>query len=452
MRWRAYLALAGLLACGAALAQERPVPVVPPPAPAGEPEAVRALRALLGPGTRLTYAAAEVIEPVRGTLRLREVALIQPEGRVTAAELLLDGLRAEAVEEAAARGVVLHGPRGEMRMDALRLAGVSLRHPAGGEAPRPDMVRADALRIEGLTVPGEAPVAIATLVVEEYGAGRPGRARLEGLEIRPAEGGGVDRISLERLELRGLDLAATLTALAGQEVPPPPPGPYSLEAEGLSLRQGGRPVGALGTLRLGGEITADGTESGRLALRDIRVEPFPGLDAWLRRFGYAALLADLTAETRYERGTGRLEIGALSLAAREVGALSLSLDLEGATAEALEAQDLDAMRLRALALRYTDHSLYGRFVREQARQTRQAEPQVRRQLAAQAAAALAAEGEGAALAPVREAILRFLRSEAREVEFVLRPPQPLPLSELPAAAAAGPAELQRLLGLGATAR
>jgi hypothetical protein len=202
-------------------------------------------------------------------------------------------------------------------------------------------------------------------------------------------------------------------------------------------------------------VPSNGPETGRVALRGIRVEPFPGLAEWLERFGYAALIGDLTAETRYDRASGRLEVTSLALAGRDIGALGLSVVLDGVTPEALETQEFGGLSLVSFGLRYIDQSLYERYVRQQARQTRRTEQQVRQTLAQQAGAALAAQGGGgrdaAAVAPIRAAVQRFLRGEAREVEVTAKPPEPVPLLGL-GGIAAGPAEAQRMLGLSATAR
>ncbi len=454
----------GLPRTGEAPAATPPPPAAaqapPTPPPPDEPEAIRTLRRLVGPDTALRYAAAEVTDPASGAVRLREVVLERADGRMAIATLDLDGLTGTGVAEATARDVVVtdpDDPAGALRIDSLRIARLALRAP--GQAPTPDAVSLGALHIEGLSLEGEGAVAIATLSLEDYGTGRPARVALEGLELRRPGGGGpggpVERVSLGRLALRGLDLAATAAALAGEAPPPRPEGAWSLEAEALSLGGAERRLGGLEALQMTGEAPPGGAaETGRLTLRGIQVEPFPGLDAWLQRFGYAALIGDLTAETRYDRAAGRLEVTALSLAGRDIGALGLTLVLDGVTMEALEARDLDSPRLVAFGLRYLDQSLYGRYVRQEAQRTRQTEPQIRQRLAQQAGAALAVPGRdpgAAAIAPIRAAIQRFLRGEAREIEITARPPEPVPLLDM-TGLLGGPVEAQRLLGLSATAR
>jgi len=427
-----------------------PRAVAPPPP--GEPATIGRFRALLGPDTSLTYRSAEVIDPARDGVRLADVVLERPGRRATMEELTLDGLRDDGVAEATARGIVLRDADGGATIARLRLAGLTVRRPPPGEELRPDMLSADLLRIEGLAVAGESEVGIAELVIEDYDPGRAGRLTLSGLDIRAPQAEEVDRVRIARLALRGIDLAASFAALVAKEAPPQPPGSYALEVEGVALAKGDRPLGSLGSLRMGGEAATGGPETGSLALREIRVEPFPGIAEWLRRFGYQALVADLTAEGRYDRATGRLEFTSLSLAGREIGALGLSMVLDGMTPQAAEAQDLQAVRLVSLGLRYVDHSLLGRFIRQQAQEAQQSEQEVREEYAAMAEATLADSGKGGGLEGLRDAVLRFIRGQARELEITARPPQPLSFSDLAAAPPEDATAAQRMLGLSVTAR
>ena len=56
----------------------------------------------------------------------------------------------------------------------------------------------------------------------------------------------------------------------------------------------------------------------------------------------------------------------------------------------------------------------------------------------------------AGLEPVRDAITRYIRGQATQVEIVSRPPQPVALGTL--ATIANPAQAQQMLGITATAR
>jgi len=424
------------------------------PPPPGEPATIGRLRMLLGPDTALTYGKAEVIDPARGSVRLSDVTLERPDGhRITMEELTLDGLREDGVDEATARDVVLREADGGATISRLRLAGLAVRRPPPGEVLKPDMLGFDTLRIERLAATGDSEVGIAELTIEDYGQGRTGRVTLSGLDIRTQEAGMLDRLRVGRLALRGIELAATLAALVEKQTPPQPTGGYALEVEEVALSAGDKPLGSLGSLRMSGEGKGGaGTETGSVALREIRVEPFPGLTDWLQSFGYQALVADLTAESRYDRSTGRLDLTSLSLAARDIGALGFSMVLDGVTPEAAEARDLQAMRLVSLGLRYVDQSLYSRFVQEQARETRQTEKQVRDQHAAMVEAMLTSPAKGGALDGLRDAMLRFIRGEAKELEIAARPPQPLPLAELAGTPPQDATAAQRMLGLSATAR
>ena len=285
--------------------------------------------------------------------------------------------------------------------------------------------------------------------MEDYGAGRIGRVSLSGYDQRAPRSG--HWVATARATLRGLDLAASLAALMAGEAPPRTQGSYGLEVEGVSVRdRGGRSLGGFGTLRVAGEVPATGPEFGSLALRDLRIEPFPGFAEWLRRFGYEAVIADLSAESRFHRESGRLELTSLSLSGREIGALGLSVELDGVTPGAAERGEFKAMRLVSAALRYVDQSLYGRYVRQQAREMRVSEQEARNQQSETAEMMLGVLGKGPGLDAVRQALGRFLRGEAREVEITLRPAAPVAFSEF--GTAPPDAALLGRLGLGASAR
>lgn len=461
-------------------APSAPPPAAPPPVarpapappPADELETVRLFRELLGAEVSLSYAQAESIDPARGAVRLRQVVLERPESRAGIAEMTLDGLTRTGVTELLLRGLVVEetGPDPDrVTIDRLRIAGLSVNRPADGSPPRPDMLSVDAVRIEGLSVAGDTPAALASLTLEDYGPGRHGRVALEGLELRQPGEEPVDRVSLGRLTIRGVDLAALMTALVAREAPPQTTGSAALEAEELVLGQGSRRVGGLAALSLTSESPppgATGVETGRLALRGISVEPFPGLAEWMQRFGYQSLVGDLTADVRVDRAAGRFEIGSLSLAAREIGALGFSVVLEGLSPDDTSPEAMLRARLVSMRLRYLDQSLYGRFVRMQAQQSRRSEQQVREELAGQARALFEAPGAaprgggkgggsaggGGASAEIGAAIQRFLRGQAREIEFSARPARPVPLTELQQAAPGGPDAVQRALGLTVTTR
>lgn len=442
------------------------------PASPEEPDTVRVLRGMLGADTRLGYAGVEVIDPARGAVRLREVALQRPDRSATIAELTLDGLREDGVTEALLRGVVLReagAPAERVTVERVRLAGFRVTRPAAGQAFRPDMLSLDSLRIEGLAGEGATPVAIASLTVEDYARGRPGRLSLEGLEVRRPGEAPVDRVSLGRLAIRGVDMATLFAALVAREAPPRATGTASVEAEDLVLGQGDQRVGAVAAMTLSGESPPEGSagvETGRFALRGISVQPFPGLQEWMQRFGYRELVADLTADVRIDRAAQRVEIAALSLAARDIAALGFSLTLEGLAPGETDPEALQRARLAAMRLRYVDQSLYQRFVRMQAQQTRRTEQQVREDFAGQARAlferppgAPAPRGgapggkggggasAGAATVEIGNAIQRFLLGQAREIEIVAAPARPVPFTDLQAVAPGGPDALQQALGL-----
>ena len=89
------------------------IPAAPPPAPA-LPElpadalpGVARFRALLGTETRLSYRAAEPIDPATGSVRLLGATLTREGGKAEIEELTLDGLAEARIGAASAREVTL---------------------------------------------------------------------------------------------------------------------------------------------------------------------------------------------------------------------------------------------------------------------------------------------------------------------------------------------------------
>ncbi|MBK1662752.1 hypothetical protein, partial [Paracraurococcus ruber] len=365
------------------------------PPPADELPAVARFRALLGADVALAYRSAAPIDPATGSVRLLGATMARGGSTTAVEELTLDGMGEDRIAAASARDITVTGADASVtRMARLELRGLAAPRGAPAEA-----LALDSLRIEALTTEGDPQVAIAEIAIEDYGAGRPGRVTVAGIDVLAPQLGLVDRVRIGRVALRGLDLAATIGAMGTQSAPPRATAAWALEVEEVAATAGDAPAGSLGALRLQGDAPGSGPETGRVALRELRLEPFPGLADWLQRFGYPALVADLTAETRYDRAAGRLEIGSLSLAGREMGVLGLSLTLDGVTPEAAESQDWEQLRLVALSLRYLDQSLYGRAVRDEARRRRLTEARIREQWSSQAAAALTQPGGGPGSGP-----------------------------------------------------
>ena len=256
---------------------------------------------------------------------------------------------------------------------------------------------------------------------------------------------------IARFAMTGVDFGTTIAAIMAQRTPPSLVGRSSVELDGLVFTGGGRPVGGMQELRAAADITrTDGSGTGTLAMRGIRVEPIPMVGEWLTRFGYQAVDADITGESTYDAASGRLEIRDLTIAGREVGSLSFALNMDGMTTERLEANDFSQMRLISLGLRYADASLFRRFVAMQAREARTSEAELREQFAQMVGAALNEPG-AAALDPIRNAVQSFIRGQAQTVEIRLNPPQPLGMEQIQGAPPS-PAEAQRMLGITATAR
>ena len=419
--------------------------------PANEPAAVTRLRGLLGRNVRLSYGNAEALDAAGERVRMTDVVLEQPGKRLAAAEVLISGLRQDGVGEAVIRGVETRDGGVQVRIGTIRLNGLTVPRDPSGAPPQPDQVRVDQLRIEGVEATVDTPLRMRVFAVENWVAGQPARVNLEGFELDRMDAGIADAMRLARLAVTGVDFGTTLAALMRQETPPSLVGRASLELDGLTLTGGGRPVGGLQEARIAADVTrADGSGTGTLAFRGIRVEPVPMIAEWLTRFGYQAIDAEITADTAYDASTGRIEMRDLSVMGREVGTLSFALTMDGMTRERAQAGDVSQLRLIAMGLRYADASLFRRFIGMQAAQTRTPEPQLREQFAQMAGGALTQPG-AAALDPIRDAVQRFIRGQAQTVEIRVNPPQPLSMEQLQGVPPS-PAEAQRMLGITASAR
>lgn len=439
-------------------AAQAPAPSLPAPQatapqaiPADEPAAVTRLRGLLGRDVRLSYGSAEALDPAGEQVRMTAVVLERPGKRATAEEVALSGLREDGVAEATIRGFATEEGGTNVRIASIRLAGLTVPRDPSGAPPEPDKVRLDVLRIEGVEASGRTTMRLATASVENWIAGQPARMALEGLELGGLDGGLVDAMRLARFSMSGMDFGTTLAAVMREQTPPSLVGQAAVELDGLQLSGGGRPVGGLAEMRVAADVVrTDGSGTGSVAFRGIRVEPLPMIADWLTRFGYQAIEGEVTADTAYDAAAGRIEIRDLSIAGREVGTLSFALALDGLTQQQAQVGDFSTMRLISLGLRYADASLFRRFVAMQAAQTRTPEAQLREQYAAMAGGALTQPGE-TALDPIRDAVQRFIRGQAQTVEIRANPPQPVTLEQVQAAPPSA-AEAQRMFGITAEAR
>ncbi len=419
--------------------------------PIDEPTAVGRLRSLLGTDATLAYTGAEVTDPARGTVRLSGVT-ITPRGDqpIRIETLALDDLRDDGLGEADARKVTVRDGNTNVVLERVQLAGLNVRNPAAGQPRTPDLVALDSLRVEGFVLGNTdgSGLRVDQATLEDYGPGRQTRLALGGMTLQIQPNQPVQRVTLRRAVVRGLDIATVATA-ASRNQPPPTAGRIALEVEeAAAIGPGGRSLGGLGSFRVTSDQPENGVGIGSIALRAFRLEPVPGTDVWMQRLGYTSLLFDLTADSRYDPAGGRIDLTSMSLVGRDMGTLSLAFSGDGASTAAMQRGDFAGLRLISAGLRYIDQGLVGRLIGQQARSSNTPEPQLREQYANMAGGALAQP----ALTPVREALQRFIRGQAREVEVTLHPAQPVAIMELQQRPPANPADAAARLGLGAVAR
>lgn len=419
------------------------------PARAQDHPAVQRLRGLLSAQVTLAYHAASPVEGAPEAVRLSGVTLTRGNETVSIATLLLDRLSETGAARVEADGLQGNMASGPLRATNFRLAGLAYTPAPGGAPPLPDAFTLEEITLEGLEVGGPANVTIRRLAIRDYGTGRRTRAEVEGLSVLGIPASPVSDVAIARIATEGLDLATWFTAAVRQEPPPGlHPGQAGLVVEGVELSAAGAVLGGLE--RFSAEVTAEPDQSGTAAigLRGLRVEPGPGTQPFLSMLELPRLDASLTLDADYRSATGRLTIPAFAIGVQQLGATAIALTMDGWTPEAARQQDTSRVRLGAFRLRQVDDGLYERVLRTQAARQGSTPERIRQMHAQMAQATLSApKGEPAGLASLREAVLRFIRGEARTIEVTASPETPVPMPRIEAAGPQGPAAMTRLLNL-----
>lgn len=451
--------------------------------------------------SRLDPATFEV-----GQLELEALRASGPDGRLSLGRLTASGYAPGVLGSATVEGVQFQGAganNGSFRLGRAAVSGLVMPQP--GQDPDPKAFAVTSISIEGAALADpdkNVTVDVGRLAMRDWVPGRLLDFVGEGIAIGAPFGPlGPGHVRLGRVVARGIDAAGTLAAYAdGVQPPDPVPGtPQVFQMEGITAEGGGQPLFTLGRFAADGTMAADGLIGGSMVMEALRVVLPRGTAPWMEAIGYTEIAGGMEM-----RGTMRREGGSLSIAPwrtswDQAGTLSVSSDLLGVpaplpgtpadqdyTAEAM------AIRIAGLSLSWREQGLLGRVIAWQARQQRQPEARIREQWAQMAltmpipgdrppprrAAAppppaavapttdtggkmknFARPGTPAAPAPqaaapaaqdplpaIRQAIASFIR-QPREIEFALRPPQPLSFEAIQRLGAAGPAEAIRQLGI-----
>ena len=418
---------------------------------------VRQLRAMLPAGNTLTFDRAMPIAGLAEGVTLENVVLAHATERTTIGSLTLVGLRPDGVTRLELRDLsapMAGGPpAGAVTIAGLEVTGLAVRRRSAGQRPQPDDVKLSTLRLENFAGPGRPTFAIARLTISDWGIGRRTEGEVTGMNFTSIPDNPIDAFSVTRLATTGLDVASLATAAMQSRAPgPQPPGRQSVALEGVVMRGGGVVLGGLQSLQMEGEADAQGSGTGRLALRGLTMERAPLTAAFFDTVGLDRVDASMSFEGSYDAATGRLLLPAFALGVREVGAIALALGIDGFTSAAAQSNDTSRMRLLNARLRFVDEGAYGRTLRTQARATATSEQALREQYASALRNALRSPGPNPALDGLREVLLRFVRGEINVVELEARPAAPVPFSTLGPALQQGPAPLVRQLGISASGR
>lgn len=424
------------------------------PALAQENATVRQLRSMLPPNSNLTFERAAPITggPAEG-VTLENVVLAQGAERTTIASLTLVGLRPDGVARLNARDVRGVTPTGPIGMASIEVTGLAVRRRGPGQSPQPDDVKLSTLVVENFSGPGQPSFTLGRITLNNWGIGRRTEGEITGMSFTGIPNNPIDAFTVARLAMAGPDMASLATAVSQRRAPATPPaGRQMVALEGVEMRGGGVTLGGLQSLSLEGETDAQGSGTGRLALRGLTAERAPPTAEFFNAIGLDRLDSSLSFEASYDATAGRLLVPAFALGVRELGAIALALGIDGYTPEAAQRHDPSRMRLLNARLRYADQSLYGRAVRTQAQRTGTTEQSVRDQYAQIVGGTLSSGGPNPALDGLREVLLRFIRGEINLVELEARPTAPVPVLALGQTAQQGPAAVVRQLGITATGR
>ncbi len=443
------------LACGAALAllltagtapAQQPSPPPAAAAPAAEDPAIARLRRLLEPGLRLEYRTATVIDAAAGHVRLEDVRVSDggtDEARI--ATLVVRGASEAGVAELEATDLRLSRDGPPLLVRRLRVAGLLI--PVGQAAQSIELVadgRLDELLVEGIAFGTALQGTIGRLAVEELGAGRQTRVRLDDLSLR-WQNDGPDALTLTRAAVEG-DIAR---ALYDQMIRGPgiPSWTGRTTAEGFTLLEGSRVSASARNIRLDNAMSSDGVASNRIAVEGLALDGVTLVQELLTPLGYTSVVGDILFESSMRLRDGEMSVPRFEASVPGLGQVFLALEADrlNPTAPSVLAP---AARLRDFTLRYRDDGLADRIFRNMAAEQGSHPVSVRETAALNAEAALT----GARAAPLRGPITRFLRGDAREIELRSRPPRPIPFREFDAMPDPSVSEVVRRFGLSATAR
>jgi hypothetical protein len=423
-----------------------------PPRMADEPAALATLRGLLAAEVELGYREARQDGDV---LTLVDADFRRGRERFEIEELILDAPSAEGLRRGEARNIRVEFPEGRTTIAQVDIAGLAMLALRPGQAATdrdPDQIALESLRLTGLGVEAnDVRVNLARFELGGWRLGHASRLGMERLELR-FDGMPVDQVRVARAGLQGLDLAGLMAAAARDEAPPRmPAGRQAYRVEGVEVLRAGQSLGGMGRLLVEGETRADGYAGGRIALNEVVVEHTPETAVVLDVVRLDRLSMELTIDASWAPQNDRLELSALAFGVRDLGALALGWTVEGVNPNN-PSPDPAGVRLFGAQLRYADQSLYERTLADQARRQNMTPAQVREQHRQMVNGALTPPRPEPGMDSIREALLRFVGGQAREVEFTVRPPAPVSLAQAQAALEQGPGDAIALLGVRAVAR
>lgn len=404
-------------------------------------------------------------------------------GSIRLDRLSLRDARRESLGAGTLEGLDFTGPGSDAQVFRLgRVALEGLVLPLAGDSFDPLAFRAARLAIERMQVRDPAQnvtFALGRLALQDWLPGRATALAVEGLQVStPAAALGRLEFGLARFDAAGIDAAGTLAAvMQGVQIPDPLPGtPQRVQFDGVDATLDGQRVFTLGRLLTEGAMEG-GLARGALVAERLQIIPPRAQAGVLEGLGYREVAGGIEIRGSAPRAGGRLEIAPLRIGWDNAATLDATAQIDGLPGTPAPGAPIDpdatvaqlaAARLAGLTLSLRDHGLLGRFYAQQARERRVPEGRVREEWAqialrfappgqppgrrgAPPAGAKDAPAAADPLAPMREAVARFMRQPGT-LEVTLRPTKPLAFADIGALAALQPAEAVRLLGLSIVAR
>lgn len=319
-------------------------------------QATQGIRAGLAPNGSFTYASADV-HPFQHAADLSTVALRATDGTLLTADhvtIVSDG--DGRISNLHASGLRIKGTAQDGSATAATFDGkdISFQPPVAGGPIKidPAVMTFAGITLRDLAFTGPASSGkLASLEIDDYGAGRPSSFVMEGFSTPVAALEHIDHAGFDSFRTFGIDFASAIDAVEhNTKMPQLSSGEVRVELDGLYGAEGADKHFVIRKSVMSGKQGADGTSSvAKLELAGVYIEPM----ASARRVEFAELglhklTGSFSATASYQLAGGKFEMSPL-LEVDGFGMLSFGLKLAHLDASGLVGAKPDPAALLALA-------------------------------------------------------------------------------------------------------